>query len=161
MNGKKRRNQNGKNHSNGNKKNGNRVFRIGTCPISRRKNVHLNRHHVRKRIVFGENDDICEMALRSHEIIEYINGVWENMVLRAFEDCYLEIFDKFTKGEINGLKIDLRKKPKPADEEAFIRALMPIVMKEFQEIQERGEPWLRHRIENKGISVKPKKKKEE
>jgi len=91
-------------------------------------------------------------------VIEFINRVWENMVLRTFMFCYRKTFNAFLAGRINGLEI---KPDERIDEEVLIQALMPIVLKGFEEIVRKGvNLWLEDRILNKGINVRPRDKNE-
>jgi hypothetical protein len=149
----RRKKWNGDSNGNGN----GQTYKIGTCPICKEENVQLSEHHIYKKAVYGESDIKFIMCRRCHDVVEFINRTWENMVLRPFIRCYRETFNSFAKGEINGLKIDVKNK---IDEEALIEALMPIVIRGFSRIENKGvNPWLQDRVKNKGI--KSKKKKDE
>lgn len=118
----------------------------------------MSEHHIYKKAVYGDNDRKFILCRECHDIVEYLNRTWENMVLRPFMRTYREVFNAFLKGEINGFKIDLKEK---MDEKEVINALMPIVIKGFKRIENKGvNPWLEERIEKKGISIKAKKKKD-
>jgi len=144
-------------NGNDNENNG-QVFKIGTCMICERENVPLTEHHIYKKAVYGESDRKFMLCRDCHDVLEFINRTWENMVLRPFIRCYRQIFNAFLKGEINGFPIDLFKK---IDERELINALMPIILKEFKRIENKGvNPWLSERIATKGISVKARKKNE-
>lgn len=146
-----------KRKNNGDDNNG-QSFRIGTCPFCGRQNVSMSEHHIYKKAVYGDNDRKFILCRECHDIVEYLNRTWENMVLRPFMRTYREVFNAFLKGEINGFKIDLKEK---MDEKEVINALMPIVIKGFKRIENKGvNPWLEERIEKKGISIKAKKKKD-
>ncbi len=150
-----KKNDNGDSNDNGNNI---QVYRIGTCPYCGRENVQITEHHVYKRAVYGENERIALACRDCHNVIEFLNRMWENMVLRPFIGCYKDVFNAFEKGEINGLKINLNGK---MDEKEVVRALMPIVLKGFKKIENKGiNPWLEERIEKKGISIRAKKKRE-
>lgn len=143
--------------NNGNDNNG-QSFRTGICPMCGRDNVPLSEHHIYKKAVFGESDRKFILCRDCHDVIEFINRVWENMVLRAFIRSYRQVFNAFRSGNINGLEIKLHEK---MDEQDLIDALMPIVIRGFARIENKGiNPWLAERILTKGISVKAKKKRE-
>lgn len=153
----KKKNTNGNGSINGNENNG-QTYKIGTCPYCGRENIQITEHHIYKRAVYGENERIALACRDCHNVIEFLNRMWENMVLRPFIGCYKDVFKAFEKGEINGFEIRLDGK---MDEKEVIRALMPIVLKGFKKIENKGiNPWLEERIEKKGISVRAKKKKE-
>lgn len=148
---------NRKRRNNGNDNNG-QSFRIGTCPICGKENVPLSEHHIYKKAVYGDSDRKFSLCRDCHDVIEFMNRTWENMTLRPFIRIYREIFNAFCKGEINGFKISLTEK---MDEEELIKALTPTVVRGFQRIERKGvNPWLENRIVKKGISIIPKKKKD-
>jgi hypothetical protein len=130
---------------NGKEKSNSHFFEIGTCPRCKRENVPLNEHHVYKSAVFGWNEDYSEksvLCLDCHNDIEFINRVWENMVLRGFAPFYRKIFNAFMAGNINGLEI---KPGEKIDEQALIRALVPIVFGVFVKITQK----LNHQLEKR------------
>jgi len=148
---KKRRNGNGRDNGDANY-----FFKIGTCPVCRKENVQLSEHHIYKKAVFGDNDKKYTMCRDCHDMIEFINRIWENMVLRTFMFCYRKTFNAFLAGNINGLKIIPEEK---IDEEALIQALMPTILNGFKKIERKGiNPWLEDRIANKGVYVRPRNK---
>ncbi len=147
-----------KSRDNHNENGNNHFFRIGTCPICGRENVQLGEHHIFKKAVFGDSDRKFILCRDCHDVIEFINRVWENMVLRTFMFCYRKTFNAFLAGRINGLEIKLDER---INEEVLIQALMPIVLEGFEEIARKGvNPWLEDRILNKGLNVEPRDKNE-
>jgi hypothetical protein len=149
----RRRRRNGNGNDNGD---ANHFFKIGTCPICGRENVQLSEHHIYKKAVFGDSDKRYMLCRDCHDVIEFVNRVWENMVLRTFMFCYRKTFNAFLTGNINGLKINIEER---IDEEALIQALMPTVLRGFEKIEKKGiNPWLEDRIANKGVYVAPRNK---
>lgn len=75
------------------------------CPICKRDGV-LTLHHIKKRIIFGENDEVGIVCPRCHHEIDQLVKVFENEILRTFEFCYKQIWTSYIRrGRISNWQI--------------------------------------------------------
>lgn len=58
----------------------------------------MTKHHIMKRSVFGQNDNVVLLCRDCHDMIEYIIRKKENEILRKHPEIYTQTWEDFKRG---------------------------------------------------------------
>lgn len=122
-----------RNHRNG-------EIKHGICPRCK-KEKDLTTHHVRKRLIFGNNGRTLYLCRSCHDELEILVTVMENVFLREFGECYEALSSIFIyKEDVGG------------------EDLLHIIRRGFSRIRRKRPPDLEGRISDNVTSLLERKR---